>query len=445
MKKVISVFILSVIFLSLVSASPCLDSIGEIVINADSGYTYRDTANDILFIQIQRLESTTPFEIIGLSFDITKDGEVFTEIWNKDAESLNEGMAKLFEFQGYGRAGLVEVSPIVILNEEETTCLPIASKDFPEYESVECTDSDDGKDYFLKGSATGGREGYPGRILLKDDGTPDIITYEDSCSNDGKVYEIFCGDLGIVKQEWVACPNGCSDGACIKEPSELNDTQEVQDFLYKFSLKVGEETLMLHEKGSPLFLTLSSEPSFRKSTIKIESGSYSDILEFNEQNQYASGLKNNLPEYFDLKFKSGLDKVRIAKVITDYFPCDEKIILEEGEEIRLDFLSSIIDNGGSDWEYVQTSIKEISQDSVTLVFQSGDFKKEMTLKEKELFQLEGIKSYDKLAVSEILYNSKDNGISKIEICEPKDISDREGRTGVKIKTRLPMKSDGQDS
>jgi hypothetical protein len=64
-----------------------------------------------------------------------------------------------------------------------------------------CTDSDNGKDYFTKGTAID-RYG----------------TYTDLCyANTGKVFEYYCSPtLGYSQGEWYTCPNGCdpAGGAC---------------------------------------------------------------------------------------------------------------------------------------------------------------------------------------------------------------------------------------
>ena len=60
-----------------------------------------------------------------------------------------------------------------------------------------CSDSDYGRNHFTYGSVSSG-----GR------------TYNDSCYTSTWLYENYCGG-GYRRYEYVACPKGCSSGACI--------------------------------------------------------------------------------------------------------------------------------------------------------------------------------------------------------------------------------------
>jgi hypothetical protein len=64
-----------------------------------------------------------------------------------------------------------------------------------------CTDSDGGKNYYVKGTA------------CEQNGNLECAT--DSCDGDVLV-EFYCDDGDLDEQEY-ECPNGCSDGACISE------------------------------------------------------------------------------------------------------------------------------------------------------------------------------------------------------------------------------------
>jgi len=71
-------------------------------------------------------------------------------------------------------------------------------------DSVACTDTDNGKNYFTKGTATG---------LYG--------AYTDLCyAAERRIFEYYCdADRGYSQGEWYNCPNGCSDGACISDSS----------------------------------------------------------------------------------------------------------------------------------------------------------------------------------------------------------------------------------
>ena len=70
-----------------------------------------------------------------------------------------------------------------------------------------CTDSDGGKDYYVKGYITSPK--FPDQ------------TFYDSCFavNEGNyktLVELFCDRNNDIQKEYYDCPNGCKDGACIK-------------------------------------------------------------------------------------------------------------------------------------------------------------------------------------------------------------------------------------
>jgi len=77
------------------------------------------------------------------------------------------------------------------------------SEEGPE-EIVECTDSDGGKDYFVKGTTTG-----------KSLNNNVVGSQIDHCLVDATLGEFFCGDNNLVGLDAYTCPNGCQDGACI--------------------------------------------------------------------------------------------------------------------------------------------------------------------------------------------------------------------------------------
>ena len=70
-------------------------------------------------------------------------------------------------------------------------------------ESTKCTDSDGGKKYYKKGTAT----------------IPGVTTSTDSCNDDGFLNEIYCYSDKVLSSEKFTCPSGykCSDGACVKK------------------------------------------------------------------------------------------------------------------------------------------------------------------------------------------------------------------------------------
>ncbi len=83
-----------------------------------------------------------------------------------------------------------------------------------------CTDSDGGKDYFVKGTA-------------QDSTSPILLT--DVCEKNGQLAEMSCDGTGRVVTELHACPNGCKNGACVKEQpkSTCTDSDGGQDLNIK--------------------------------------------------------------------------------------------------------------------------------------------------------------------------------------------------------------------
>ncbi len=88
-----------------------------------------------------------------------------------------------------------------------------------------CTDSDGGKDYYTYGYGT--------------DPTIDYITFVDSCGtiNDYSFLgEVYC-DNNEIKVESYVCPNGCENGACIKEEAQsetvCTDSDDGKDYYKK--------------------------------------------------------------------------------------------------------------------------------------------------------------------------------------------------------------------
>lgn len=96
--------------------------------------------------------------------------------------------------------------------------LRIVDKGVAPSSGSKCTDSDGGKDYYVKGTLTFTKGTLTSAIPIE---------YPDKCGSSSKLNERFCG---VSKEErsddWVEsttydCPNGCKDGACVKEEEEV--------------------------------------------------------------------------------------------------------------------------------------------------------------------------------------------------------------------------------
>ncbi len=140
-----------------------------------------------------------------------------------------------------------------------------------------CTDSDNGKDYFIKGSTTicssggGGTEVNAGSCAL----------HIDNCSSTTNLMEYYCNGnlLGTVNY---VCPNGCKDGACIAPliPNLLSIKYEIIRFndakgpasLYAYEL--GKFLLYVKNTGGPIRVSYLNTlvPSF-EGIVKADDGS----------------------------------------------------------------------------------------------------------------------------------------------------------------------------
>jgi hypothetical protein len=101
-----------------------------------------------------------------------------------------------------------------------------------------CTDSDRGKNYFVKGYTKGTD------VKVKDSDTLVKRAEYDSCAKDqyaigskqydeksNELYESFCTPEGYYDSESILCEYGCSDGACLKEPAPPTISEKPNEFV----------------------------------------------------------------------------------------------------------------------------------------------------------------------------------------------------------------------
>ena len=94
--------------------------------------------------------------------------------------------------------------------------------------SAACTDSDGGKDYYVKGTTS-----------------TDSSWSEDRCLQYGQLTEIYCGDGGVMSSITFTCPNGCEDGACLPANCTSHDHQTcwLGDLYWRDSCDLLEEKI----------------------------------------------------------------------------------------------------------------------------------------------------------------------------------------------------------
>ena len=96
---------------------------------------------------------------------------------------------------------------------------------------VSCADSDGRAAYYTKGKTTGQASLTSETKNYYDHCYNTTDSEVDNCEGYGcTVYEYFCGFRGLVNYGIALCPNGCKNGACIREQDknerEQNETSE---------------------------------------------------------------------------------------------------------------------------------------------------------------------------------------------------------------------------
>jgi len=100
----------------------------------------------------------------------------------------------------------------------EAKCIDNQCQLIPSQEEA-CVDSDNGKNYYVKGRVNGEED----KCINMGARVPQIVNScggkDDEMAEFCRLQEYFCEDNQIESLQYI-CPNGCKDGACIKEPIE---------------------------------------------------------------------------------------------------------------------------------------------------------------------------------------------------------------------------------
>jgi|GEM_PF-2182646 len=118
---------------------------------------------------------------------------IAAETWKRHAEEFCRGRCN-----GYGKCG---VNSFRVWND----CMM----------EGRCYDSDGGKNYYVKGVVEG-KDKYGNEIRIED-ACSNSLTRLDDVYEGRYLFEAYCVDGGIGEREAYECPNGCRDGACVKE------------------------------------------------------------------------------------------------------------------------------------------------------------------------------------------------------------------------------------
>ena len=173
-----------------------------------------------------------------------------------------------------------------------------------------CEESDNGKDYFIKGKIItedliGSGDGSGGEdYCVKEDGS--------TISSEGKyLVEYFCCDGYCADNERIECPNGCVDGACIDVPNETKTCKKVfgssdpSKTMNLFIVPINYPSDKLYYNGTY---------NLKDFSINFENDVYRML--FGESENLGYGLLNVEPFY------SNLDKITVFILPQEfYFGC----------------------------------------------------------------------------------------------------------------------------
>jgi len=134
----------------------------------------------------------------------TKFLEILTNSYRAKCGDLNYN--KIADIDNSKEIGFDDLGIFAMNAEDESWCNEQLQKTFdPCNPTIECTDTDNGKNYYVKGEIQG--------ELVSGLGSSSV----DLCFEDGiKLRELFCNSDGKGEPIIYECPNGCSNGACVK-------------------------------------------------------------------------------------------------------------------------------------------------------------------------------------------------------------------------------------
>lgn len=141
-----------------------------------------------------------------------------------------------------------------------------------------CTDTDFGRNYYVKGVATGmSRCIYDG---VTQDCRREPTSYEDSCGKkeygkESTVTDFFCDTDGRITGLAYKCAKGCVDGACVADPLEIKDIViKDENSFVTFEIIANREILITVGEYPALYIS-SQKSGGAETMIGISNGGFS--------------------------------------------------------------------------------------------------------------------------------------------------------------------------
>ena len=115
-----------------------------------------------------------------------------------------------------GRGIIIKVQNNCSLSSQSNYNSPDNIPSLPESFGFNCSDSDNGKDYYTKGAITKGSSR----------GSDECNTNRQFGSNPNLLREYFCNSNDEIDAEWYACSGTCEDGRCINSSSSIEGCED---------------------------------------------------------------------------------------------------------------------------------------------------------------------------------------------------------------------------
>lgn len=165
-----------------------------------------------IFIKVANLGGDSKLDYLHIKVTDLDSGDVYTS--SAGGGDYKSGFKSTFESSGqivvkpsgkYRLKAEIDYTNIFDENNENNNTL-IKTVNISQ---VPCTETDNGKDYYNKGSSTG--------LVYWGKGSSEQIssTHADYCKSNQEINEMSCNNDGYIHQESYNCPNGCANGACI--------------------------------------------------------------------------------------------------------------------------------------------------------------------------------------------------------------------------------------